>query len=476
MAAPTEKELKELEAATVAAAERHIRHPEPFMPDYVPFVLDTDVALRPWHKTLHEGVYQMFLPKDGLKLPHGSTWADVPPECLWVWGMDLDLERFDAERGKLRLKLLRIDVADERPLTIHDVWLWLAVQDALEAGDKAGASRLVDIACGRSPSEGVTLDVPQVTAIRPRTHVAPNSKVTHKLTDPDAFEKGGISLDVGRKRGQTVIDFALSVEDGSVTLSKEIDAVDRSIISAVSTLKEAAIRETGEPVISAFNICEAMGVDHPEPQRQADVDRRMARLMGITARIDFTEQARQRKLIDPKTGLPYANPDTGLLVDGAVITGHLIEAVMLEGVDTGGNRFVRYRLTADPPTYEHAKAVNQVVTYPQRMLTLAPVKPDGTAYRRSSTERQTILKQAVLERVYTLKSKKSRMSNTVLYDTLCEVAGVDPSKRDARKNVADFTEAYLRALKNEGVIYDFQTHVEGRSHKRTGVDVFVKKP
>lgn len=467
MAAPTEKELKELEAATVAAAERHVRHPEPFMPDYVPFVLDTDVALRPWHKTLHEGVYQMRLPKDGLKLPRGSTWADVPPEYLWVWGMDLDLDGFDPERGKLRIKLLRIDVADERPLTIHDVWLWLAVQDALEAGDKDGASRLVDIAFGRSPSEGATLDVPQVTAIRPRTHVAPNSKVTHSLTDPDVFEKGGISLDVGRKHGQTVIDFALSVEDGSVKLSREIDAVDRGIISAVSTLKEAAIRETGEPVISAFNICEAMGVDHPEPQRQADIDRRMARLMSTTARIDFTEQAKQRKLINPETGLPF---------EKAVITRHLIEAVMFEGVDAGGNKFVRYRLTADPPTYEHAKAVNQVVTYPQRMLTLQPIKQDGTAYRRSSTERQTILKQAVLERVYTLKSKKSRMSNTVLYDTLCEVAGVDPSKRDARKNVADFTEAYLRALKNEGVIYDFQTHVEGRSHKRTGVDVFVKKP
>lgn len=337
---------------------------------------------------------------------------------------------------------------------------------ALDAPDSE--AQLIREMLDKSP---VQEKLPALTAIRPYRHYSPNSKPTHVMTDPDAFEDGGMLLSVGRKMGQTVIEFALRAAEslgGTVSYNIEIDNYDRMIIEAVSTLREAAIRETGEPVVSAYNICEAMGIMHPEPAKQAEIDERMSKLMGVVVRIDYTEQAKQRKMV---------NPDTGLPLEGYVIEGHAIEAVRAEGIDNKGNRCVRYRLTSDPPTYQHAKAVHQVIDYPQRLLTLAPIREDGTTYRRTNARWQVELKRELLNRVYSMKNAKNRMSNSINYDNLCVAVGVDPSNRGTRGRVVEYTEAFLRALHDEGIIYDFQPHVRrGRSHKRTGADVFVNKP
>lgn len=368
--------------------------------------------------------------------------------------------------------LMTTDDGSEEAVTFTRVLSALAISCAKAEGrdeDARVVQEFYEVSAaedGLVPKALMRSDGPTLTKVKPRIHYWPNAKDSNTLTDPELFDAGGLTLDVGRRKGQTFINFALSMDEGAGSSSIDIDATDRQIISAVSTLKEAARRETGEPVISAYNICEAMGLKHPDAEARAEVDSRMNRLMGTVARIDFSDEARKRKLVNPETGLPY---------EVAIITRHLVEAQRFEGVDTGGNRYVRYRLLADPPTHEHAKAIRQEVTWPQRLNELPAVKPDGRTYKRSSTGRQLAIKHEILARTYSLRSKKSNQSDTILYDTLCRAVGVDPKNRSAKKGVVDFAEGYLRALENEGVIMDFQPFKRGSSQKKVGVRLFVQQ-
>lgn len=415
------------------------------MPDGLyAFVAHDDGALRP-----DCPIYECLMRADGFEeiASKGLSEDEAATEALRLIAEEWRPREFELEGRKVDAGFVFVGLA------------------ALDAPDSE--AQLLRELLDQSPMHGASDGGPSLTKIKPPIHYWPNAKDSNTLTDPDLFEAGGLTLDVGRRRGQMFVHFDLTMDEGYGPSSIDIDRADRQIISAVSTLKEAARRETGEPVISAYNICEAMGLMHPEAEAQAEVDRRMSRLMSTVARIDFSEEAKKRKLINPDTGLPF---------ESAVLTRHLVEAQRFEGVDEGGNHYVRYKLLADPPTHEHAKLIGQEVTWPQRMQELPALKPDGTAYRRSSTGRQIAIKHEVLARTYSLMNHKSNQSGTILYDTLCRTVGVDPKNRSAKKSVVDFAEGFLRALEAEGVIKDFQPFKEGSSQKKVGVEVFVQQP
>lgn len=422
--------------------------------------------------TLDSGLYGYGMDDNGLYVLHdvgilkapdpanNSSEPDPYPDYETVW-----------EIGALEHVHMTLDDGTDEAVSFTRVLSSLAIAYA-KADGREDDERLLEAwfeASAIEDAQGSADDYvsPTLTKIRPNLHYWPNAKDSNNLTDPRLFEAGGLTLDVGKRKGQMFVEFELMTDEGYGSTSIDIDRTDRQIISAVSTLKEAARRETGEPVISAYNICETMGLTHPEAEAQAEVDRRMSRLMSTVAHIDFSEEARKRKVINPDTGLPF---------ESAVITRHLVEAQRFEGVDEGGNHYVRYKLLADPPTHEHAKLIGQEVTWPQRMQGLPALKPDGTAYRRSSTGRQIAIKHEILARTYSLMNRKSNQSDTILYDTLCRTVGVDPKNRSAKKSVVDFAEGFLRALEAEGVIKDFQPFREGSSQKKVGVELFVQQP
>lgn len=427
-------------------------------------MIDTPVDVG-W-ATLPDGIYAFVTYDDGVLRPDCPIY-----ECLTRVDSFEEIVSKGLSEDDTLAEFLRLIATEWRPQEFElegrkvDAGFVFAGLAALDASDNE--AQLIRELLDTPPLQGASDGGPSLTKIKPPIHYWPNAKDSNNLTDPDLFEAGGLTLDVGRRNGQMYVHFELTMDDGYGSTSIDLDRTDRQIISAVSTLKEAARRETGEPVISAYNICEAMGLMHPEAEAQAEVDRRMSRLMSTMAHIDFSEEAQKRKVVNPDTGLPF---------ESAVITRHLVEAQRFEGVDEGGNRYVRYKLLADPPTHEHAKVIGQEITWPQRMQGLPALKPDGTAYRRSSTGRQIAIKHEILARTYSLMNPKSNQSGTILYDTLCRTVGVDPKNRSAKKSVVDFAEGFLRALEAEGVIKDFQPFKEGSSQKKVGVEVFVQQP
>ena len=410
------------------------------------------------------------------KLPEGTDLAGIIRHELWalsaVGAVETD--------GTLVLRTDPIPLDDEIPrvftppdeetprvLTYGDALTWIAAESLIDAGDEDTALSLLRYMYpGASFSHEHKDEPPTLTAITPREHVWPNAKESFFLSDPEAFEPGGIPLSVGRKRGAVTNQLELFKESkgGRVMLSAPIDEVDREIISAVSTLIEAAKRGAADVVISPYNICCAMGIDNPSQKEQKDKAERTMRLATITMRLDFTEEARARKLTNPETGLPFTK---------AIIQRPLVPVETFTGTDEGGRDYVRFRALGLPPTYEHSDMIGHMLRWPQRLFDLKPIKENGTERIRSSGQRNATIKTQILHRVYSLKNSKSSISNTILYDPLCRSAGVDTENRSAKKRVMDFAEDYLRALLKEGEIVDFQILEEGKRHVKTGVVVIV---
>ena len=480
----TKEEVHELTEYALAAGDRHITHPAPFIPGCVPLAIDTDVLLPLWNKILHQGIYQVQLPPDGTPI------TEIGP--VWLWGLELDeesmradLERAEAEgrartqedehgsvtfiegSGSFNLRLVRIDVAEDRPLTFNELTVWLAYQDAKEAGNTELADRILWLAYPelRKGEDGKEAgEIPSLDTIAVSTHVSPNSKVSQVLRrghSGQLFTEGGMPLSVSKRKGQVQIQFELSHEDASIQTSEDLDAEDVAVIEAVTTL-----RHEGNNVISPGQIAETMGYQ-PKPEIREEIHRRVTRLMSIVGRIDWTEQARKWHI---------TNPETGEVFEHAELRGNLLSLTVFDGIDAKGNRFTRYKIAGDPITYEHARLVGQVIEYPQELLSLPPIDRDGKELRRVN-KNQKKLERAVLWYVYSLKNPKCSMSEQVSYEALFDYEGYVPTSASARQRAVTFIDAYLRALQRAGIIYGYVPQVEqSRRHLQTGVRIIVEKP
>lgn len=355
-------------------------------------------------------------------------------------------------------------------LTFTRVYASMAIAHALQDGREEDAQTLEDwyaISAKEDSADGTDADnrpnAPELEAIVPHRHYSPNAKTTEVLTKPVLFE-GLACLDVGGKRGQLTIDFGLGWADGeapaNIDITQPIDKEDVRVIAAVVTLKKA-----GNATVSPFQIAETMGYGMPTVELQREIHERVMKLRQIDGRIDWTEQARHYKFNNPETGLPY---------ERAEISGHLIDCVVFDGTDVNGNRYIRYQLLSDPITYQHAHQIGQVIDYPQRLLGLKPITESGARKKRVTRE-QTQVADSVLWFVYSLRSPRNHMNETIRYDTLFERAGVDASHYKKRQRLVVFVNDYLRALQHEGVIRGFEVNAPGRSHRPVSVSVAVQK-
>lgn len=305
---------------------------------------------------------------------------------------------------------------------------------------------------------------PELEALRPTTYYNPIAKTTQALTDPQLFDSGGVVLDVGRKSGQLRINFALSNTGeeprAEISMTAPIDREDVRVIAAVSTLKNR-----GNTTISPRQIAETMGCIRPNAEVQKAIHGRVMKLRNIDGRIDWTAQARKYSIPNPDTGRPF---------ERAVITGHLLDCTVFDGVDDMGNRYIRYKLGEDPITYQHAHLIEQVQSWPVRLNSLPPITEDGNK-RKRVTQEQGNIRDAILTWVYAVKGKRNKMGNSIYYDTLFRHAGLVNMSSGQRRRAVAFVNDYLRALQGDGVIKGFSMTTAGRSHKPESVAISVSR-
>lgn len=366
--------------------------------------------------------------------------------------------------------------------------IWAAINDAADRGDYERANAILKTAYpgivgmtirGHKDTEEA-LSVPVPEALKPNTHYSPVAKSTWALTHTRIGEAGPLKVGANKRGQQMLIDFAMAWDETAVAEAsgagvalfdasgKPIEELSREQVEVIAAV--ATLMERGNTTITPFQICEVVGWDTSREQ-QLHVDSLMMELRAVDSRIDWTAQARAYHINNPDTGLPFVK---------AEIIGHLIEAQAFRGIDTSGTPYIRYKLTAEPPTYKHAKMVGQVVAYPQRLRALKPLHEDGTRTGRMTSE-QVTASGWLLDYVYRLKHPRNTLSPTLTYDTIFHETGLfagggsKEAERKRRQRAVNFVNDYLRALQAEGIIEGYVVETEGRGGRSRAVTIAVKQ-
>lgn len=164
-----EAESKEYAGYLTKSRERHITFEAGIVPGFATRVLDVDVSLPLWGKTVHAGMYQMRLPEAGTHV------SEMGEEHTWLWTLVPDAEslykaaeRVERESGKgepydwddtvetqdepepvrFKMNLVRLDIEEGKPLTFFELLAWLAIHDAENEGNTARADRIFTLAYG----------------------------------------------------------------------------------------------------------------------------------------------------------------------------------------------------------------------------------------------------------------------------------------------------------------------------------------
>lgn len=291
---------------------------------------------------------------------------------------------------------------------------------------------------------------PKQDQITVRKQYGAVANTTQALTKESLFSDSGELLDAG---GGVKTHFVLAVSDEDVKLSSKIDEFDKNVLSAVASLKEA-----GGRYFTPAQICTAMGIKKPKESQKKSVLERMERMSMIRATIDFAGESKRR----------------GLDVDSDVIRGPLLDFYSREIKAKNGKTVTGLDIRDLPITYQHAKAIGQLVSYPQRYLTMG----EGSA-----TERNQIIRRIVCERIEQMKNKHSRISNVIRYehsdthpDTpgLFERAGIDVSSKFERAKARKFVASLLDDLVKDGAIHAWSEVRDGRKVVGVKIDATAK--
>lgn len=501
---PTYEELKELMTYCVSAFERHAQWVHSPVPQYDCLLTDVDIPIGVWGKVLPEGHHLVTRSADGVsaaKSVDERVVCSIVPDSDYVAAI-MEQARADSGEGGgptalsgedgIPATIEPFELAEGHYLTEVEMLVWLAIRDAYDTEDKEAMCRIFWLAypalrkpdteqedTGNDAADSIdqifeqerdgdeSPDMPHLEAIAILNHISANSKVAQSLRHGEAvkyFSEGGWPVMVGEDRKthvQTQITVELKHDEAAIQTSEEIDAEDVAILDAITTL-----RYYGNTVISPGQIAKAMGYI-PTKEIQLEIHGRVLHLMGVLGHIDWTNQAHDWNIHNPETGLPY---------DKAEIIENLLSLTVFDGTDTKGNRDIRYKVISYPITYVHSQLVNQVVEWPQELLSLAPIDQYGNKKTRITREQKKIMR-AVLWYVFSLKNPKNKMQPTISYERLFMYEGYVPSSRSARQRAIMFVDSYLRALQEAGVISGYIPQVEqSRRHLQTGVQIIVEKP
>lgn len=290
-------------------------------------------------------------------------------------------------------------------------------------------------------------ETPKQDQITLRKQYGAVANTTQALTHEALFSDGGELLEAG---GGIKTHFVLAVADDNVKLSSKLDEFDKNILSAIASLKEA-----GGRYFTAAQICAAMGIKKSRAKQQQNVLERMERMSTIRADIDFSGESQRR----------------GLDVKSDVVRGPLLNFYSRVIKTRNGKTITGLDIIDLPITYQHAKAIGQLVSYPQRYLSMG----EGSA-----TEKNQILRRIVCERVEQMRNRNGRISNVIRYEHsdkhpdipgLFERAGVNLGSRSKRAEANKFVLSLLEDLKNDEAISSYSEVKSGQ--RVVGVEIQI---
>lgn len=429
----------------------------PFSPIQAGLMLERDVTLlgRAEVVTLEAGMYPLMDRQGTLgtvtfEADEETTQAITDPETLGLF--DFSEGIYPTEPGaapptdaNFVVEAKAIETASGGRVTVLETVISLAASVA----DEDGAALIMRSFFRRTESEhasehGKTRD--QDTE-KPRYQISPTTKVANKLASIPL--NSPVALDVsGRNegKGQVMTYAKLATSAPGVTLSECLPAWDREVMEAVTSLYVAGNRS-----ITAAQVWNAIAggtKPNPSPGQIKSVTDSIDRMRVILATIDFSQELRGRRIT------AKGEPITSVKIEGYVINAEKRMIGTANGLEAVG-----YDIMKEPILYEHAKALDQVITSPVGMLDIG----DAGRY----TEENIIIRNTLIRRIGAADGK-TNMGTRVRYESLYKEAGiVDPDKKK-RQKVNDYVLRLFEVWKRAGYVKSYSEYKEGR--RRTGID------
>ena len=290
--------------------------------------------------------------------------------------------------------------------------------------------------------------VEKAIATRAREFFAPADKIYRSLFDPSKtptfYDKLKVIVEVGQKGGKPVRTFVSIDVDKlqGVTFSKGVmvDPFNRAIHNIAVSLYVAGNKHiTPRMIYHALN----GGVREKEvPEKLYDeIIESMRKLMLTSIKIDATEEAE-------KLGLDVLRLENYLL------------PVSVTAVAMNGQEVEAFTFMDEPPLYTYASKKKQISRCDIGLL----------AADISMTPENITIRDYLLDRVTSMKSKGSKLLNVIRYDTLYEYLGLTAPnsnalrqrKSDVRTKVRTILNAWVKAGFIEGYAEEFENRTAAK--------------
>ena len=471
----TDERMKELEEAAHQAYRDHFKP----MPELIPgcIVLDVDVRLDAFERTLHAGAYFTSPDDKDAKLfviDAAEMAASMEAETLRMEEAGL-LESVELEDGgvatrptpgsdggpiQFAVNLTTIALPKhDGPLTLFEACAWCAMNQAEASGNTIKALRLFRTLYGLTAQDDVTAIPPQRIALLDKTA---RNLSTYELNDARLKDedKKGFEIDVtgANEKTQRIVKVALSLK-GAKT-SETLTPYEQEVCNALMSFYHNDPRQTFTTA-TAWRVVTGL-TRKPKPKDLRELDATIDRLRGVDMDTDITDELRRRG-VDEETMKRVVRKD------------RLLPLAVTTFTHPGGKVSTAYSWTSEPILYWHNRIAypdkRQMTTYPVALL-------QAVAGNRRMDEDAVVVTNYVIVRVREIQNQHSRKSqrknyNRIRLDTVLEHAGKSTENRTTRGHMRKLVESVLETLRDKGEIKGYSLVVDDRSSQIRGYDIEV---
>lgn len=303
-----------------------------------------------------------------------------------------------------------------------------------------------------------------VKMARPEKEYINISKVAHYISANTGLVDNETSLRLKTIPKKNVfVDVDLHKDEHLQLSSPNVTQYDMAVLDAVYTL--FVNKQSMFSPEMLLRIMSGNFEQDASPQKIGSITRSINKLRHIDIRIDYTDEARARKLIGKNRT--------------AVITSYLLPVDEIESRAANGQTIHAYRLLTEPALYVYARNIQQIIDVPTVLL--------ETHDTLSDTDEVIVLKRYLVKRIEGMKNPKNLLFSTKItyewYDVktksnkgMFAELGYDATEytesawRNKKSKLHKFVLKLLTAFQQDGYIKSF-TEVRGAKSSIEGVEI-----
>lgn len=285
---------------------------------------------------------------------------------------------------------------------------------------------------------------------KPNNFIMMLTKVSNYLFDTDpAHDFSSVQpVDILKNGKREVIvpvqSFISVVDPEGNLLPANLTPFDGEVFNGVCTLTE-----NGQYFFTRNQIYEAFaGKSTTSEKALKAVDASMRKMRSSLISLDWTEHAKLNGL--------QLNPGDTVVVDDNMIHS---ESVLL---NINGKEARGYHILKEPALFQYAKAVKQIQTIQDRKLLDVGL---------SNTEDIIKIKNYLLRRIGSIKNPHSKLSNTILFDTVFKACGLEVNRKEKGRKISAIR-TMLDTWIKQGYIKAYEEKTE-KNREITGVIIIA---